>query len=135
MFIRPDNKQGSNIGDVSLEVVIKATQRSATYSLSRYKNNNSIGGQENLMDISKRNEILRKRNAELSKQLEDINSKLESMRNDNSESIKQFKELITELETIKNQWLQSIEEIEDKKTEYEVLIHELKEMKNILVPK
>ena len=84
------------------------------------------------MDKKKQLDIIRKRNSQLSEELDKLKFKIEFDMEFNQESFKEAKSLITELEEIKANWLSVIEELEKREMEYSQLIHELKEIKRIM---
>lgn len=81
---------------------------------------------------NKQIELIRKRNAELSKQIDDLKFRIDFDSELNTESYKQAKKLISDLENLKSRWLKSIEEIEKEKDEYSKLISELKTIIKIM---
>lgn len=81
---------------------------------------------------NKQAELTRKRNAELSKQIDELKLKIELDSQSNSESYKRVKDLVSELENIKSKWLNDIEKLEKQSYEYSILISELKEIKKIM---
>lgn len=81
---------------------------------------------------NKQAELVRKRNAELSKQIDELKEKIKLDSQLNSESHKRVEDLISDLEDIKSKWLNSIEKLEKKSYEYSILISELKEIKKIM---
>lgn len=78
----------------------------------------------------RKEEITRKRNLELSKELDEVRFQLAMQKDLNSESMKRAKELITELEAIKLTWLKSLKEVDEQKEQYKRLINELKDLRN-----
>ena len=80
----------------------------------------------------RKEEITRKRNLELSKELDEIRFQLAMQKDLNSESMKKAKELITELEAIKLTWLKSLKEVENQREQYRDLINEVKDLRNNL---
>lgn len=85
------------------------------------------------MDRSKQIETIRKRNIELTEQLEDLRFKLEFNSQLNEEGYRQAKDLIDELEGIKQEWLLSLNDLNDKREKYSALIADLEEIKKIMV--
>lgn len=85
------------------------------------------------MDRAKQIDMVRKRNAELTKQLDDMRFKLEFNSQLNMNGYKKAKDLIVELEKIKQDWLIVLEDLNDKKTKYSCLINELQDMKKIMI--
>ena len=86
----------------------------------------------NEVDNMRKEEITRKRNLELSKELDEIRFQLAMQKDLNSESMKKAKELITELEAIKLTWLKSLKEVENQREQYRDLINEVKDLRNNL---
>ena len=84
-------------------------------------------------DMKSKIELLRKRNTELSTQLEDLKFQLEYQKVLQGGSTKRAKDLIVELENIKKEWGKSIAEIDDYKAQYEELIAELRDIKKSLI--
>lgn len=78
----------------------------------------------------KKEEITRKRNLLLSKEVEELKHQLEMQKDMNSETNKKAETLIKELEAIKVVWLASLEEVEQQKKQYKKLIDEVKELRN-----
>lgn len=85
------------------------------------------------MNESKRIEMIRKRNAELTKQLDDMRFKLEFNLQLNTEGYKRAKDLICDLEKIKQDWIEALYDLNDKRNKYDCLINDLQAMKNIMV--
>ena len=85
------------------------------------------------MDRFKKINMIRKRNAELTKQLEDIRFKLEFDSQLNMEGYKRAKDLIEDLEKIKKDWLIALNDIDNKRMEYSYLINDLQSIKNIMI--
>ena len=84
------------------------------------------------MNRLKQADMIRKRNAELSKQLDDMKFKLEYNSQLNMEGYKHAKDLIVELEQLKQEWKSSIDDLNDKREKYAELIAELRTIKNIM---
>ena len=78
----------------------------------------------------RKEDVLRKRNEELSKQLEEAKIELSMQKDLNSEAAQKAKELITRLEIIKSQMEQTLDEIENIRNKYKSLITEMKEFKD-----
>jgi chromosome segregation ATPase len=78
-------------------------------------------------------ELLRKRNTELSTQLDDLKFQLEYQKVLQGGSTKRAKDLIVELENIKTEWEKSLSEIDDYKSQYEELIAELRDIKESMI--
>lgn len=85
------------------------------------------------MNGVKQIEKIRKRNAELSKQLDDMRFKLEFDSQLNMNGYQRAKDLIDDLERIKNDWIVSLDDLNDKRIKYSYLITDLQEIKNIMV--
>lgn len=84
------------------------------------------------MDKTKQIDAIRKRNAELNKQLDDMRFKLEFDKQLNSNGYQRAKELIEDLEKIKKDWLSALDDLNEKRTKYSLLITDLKTMKSIM---
>lgn len=84
------------------------------------------------MNKKKQMDVIRKRNAELNKELDDLKIELAMNTQLNMESYEQAKDLIACLEQIKADWLKSLEEIQNARVEYSFLIDELKNIKKIM---
>ena len=84
------------------------------------------------MDRKKQIELVRKRNAELTKQIDDLKFKLEFDNQLNMEGYKRAKDLILDLENIKSEWINVVNNLKEKDIEYSYLISELKEIRNIM---
>ena len=82
------------------------------------------------MDKMKQIDLIRKRNKELSKQLNDLKFKLEF----DSQLIKFKIELtmIQDLEKIKSEWLQALNDLQNAKLKYSFLIKNLQEIKKLM---
>lgn len=85
------------------------------------------------MNRQKQIDLIRKKNAELSKQLDDLRFKLESNTQLNIDGYNKAKDLIVELEEIKQSWLESIEDLNNQREKYSILINDLQKIKNIMV--
>ena len=85
------------------------------------------------MDKSKQIDTIRKRNIELTKQLDDIKFQLEFNSQLNMNGYKSANNLINELEKIKQDWLIVLEDLNDKRIKYSCLINDLQDMKKIMV--
>lgn len=77
-------------------------------------------------------ELLRKRNLDLSAELDELRFELEYEKKLKSGSMKKAKDLIDELESIKIRWNKSLDEIEQYKMQYEQLISELRHIKSTM---
>lgn len=84
------------------------------------------------MNNLKQIDTIRKRNAELTKQLDDLKFKLDFNEQLNMNGYKQAKDLIVDLEKIKQDWESSLADLNDKRNKYSELIVELQEIKNIM---
>lgn len=85
------------------------------------------------MNRSKQIELVRKRNAELTKQLKDVKLKLQLDSELNMKERERAKDLISELEQIKKEWISIIKDLNDKKEKYSNLIFDLQEMKKVMI--
>lgn len=81
------------------------------------------------MDKNKQADIIRKRNAKLTKQLEEVNTGLELDRFINGESYQRAKNLITDMELIKKKWITALDNLYEKQAEYDRLIGEVKDLR------
>ncbi len=84
------------------------------------------------MNKQKQMDLIRKRNIELSKQIDDLKFKIEFDTQLNMEGYKRAKDLIDDLEKIKSEWMIVVEDLRKKDIEYSYLISELKTMKDIM---
>lgn len=84
------------------------------------------------MNKRKQMELIRKRNMELTKQIDDLKFKIEFDTQLNMEGYKRAKDLISDLENIKADWLKVINDLKDKDVEYSYLISELKMIRDIM---
>ena len=78
----------------------------------------------------KKDEIMRKRNLLLAKEVEELKTELKRQKEINSSLKTDI--LFEHIENIKNEFLTSIEEIENLKAEYQALINEMKEYRDTL---
>lgn len=78
-------------------------------------------------------DIVRKRNSELSKQIDDLKFKLEFDKQLNREGYQNAKDLIADLEIIKMDWLKVVKELQNYKVQYSILIDDLKQIKTIMI--
>lgn len=78
-------------------------------------------------------DMIRKRNADLTKQLEDLKFQLEFNSQLNMKGYKCAKDLINDLEKIKHDWLLALEDLNNKRIEYSELISDLQKIKNIMI--
>lgn len=85
------------------------------------------------MNKLKEVDMIRKRNVELTKQLDDMKFNLEFNSQLNMEGYKRAKDLIDDLERIKQGWSSALNDLNNKKTEYSNLIADLQEIKKIMV--
>ncbi len=81
------------------------------------------------MDRQKQLALLRKRNADLTGQLDGLRFRLDYDTQLNKEGYRRAKELIAELEQIKTDWLRALSDLEKQKEQYAVLIERLREVK------
>lgn len=84
------------------------------------------------MNNVKQIDSIRKRNAELTKQLEDLKFTLEFNSQLNMNGYQQAKDLINDLENIKQNWISALNDINDKRLQYSILINDLQSIKNIM---
>ena len=84
------------------------------------------------MNNVKQIDAIRKRNAELTKQLEDMKFTLEFNSQLNMNGYQQAKDLINDLENIKQNWISALNDINDKRLQYSILIDDLQSIKNIM---
>lgn len=85
------------------------------------------------MNKLKQADMIRKRNAELTKQLDDMRFKLEFNSQLNMEGYKHAKDLIDDLERIKKDWLSVLSDLDNKRIEYTNLINDLQSIKRIMI--
>lgn len=85
------------------------------------------------MNKSKQADIIRKRNAELSQQLDELRFKLEFDSQLNKEGYQRAKDLINDLEHIKQEWIFALDDLNDKREKYSDLISDLQNIKHIMV--
>lgn len=85
------------------------------------------------MDRLKQIETVRKRNAELTKQLDNARFELEYNSQLNMKGYQCAKNLIAELEQIQREWMAALDDLNDKREKYSVLIAELQEIKKIMI--
>lgn len=79
---------------------------------------------------NKKNEILRKRNIELSQYIEVLEAELaESIEKINSTDYEHLETLINEIEDIRNKWLMLLNSLYEKENEYSKLIAEVRALK------
>jgi len=76
--------------------------------------------------------MIRKRNVELTKQLEDIRFELEFKSQLNMNGYQRAEDLINDLEKIKQDWTLALDDLNDKRTKYSNLIADLQIVKNIM---
>lgn len=84
------------------------------------------------MDRIKQAELIRKRNAELTLQLNEIKENLEQEKRFNEYKNKRATNLISELESMQKEWVESLNDINNQRDELYSLINDVKEIKNIL---
>lgn len=85
------------------------------------------------MNKAKQMDRIRKRNAELSKQLDEMRFKLEFNSQLNMNGYQHAKDLIDDLEKIKQDWMFAVNDLNNKREEYADLITDLQKMKDIMV--
>ena len=84
------------------------------------------------MNNVKQADVIRKRNAELTKQLEDLKFQLEFNSQLNMKGYQNAKDLINDLEQIKRDWISALDDLNDKRMKYSELISDLQKIKNIM---
>ena len=84
------------------------------------------------MNKTRQIDTVRKRNAELSKELDDLKFKLDYNSQLNMNGYQRAKDLIGELEKIKQDWLSVLIDLENKKNQYDELIKDLQKIKSIM---
>lgn len=84
------------------------------------------------MNNVKQLDMIRKRNSELTKQLDDMKFELEFNSQLNMKECQRAKDLINDLEKIKKDWMYAFEDLNDKRIKYSELISYLQEIKNIM---
>lgn len=84
------------------------------------------------MNKQKQIDLIRKKNAELSQQLDDMRFKLEFDSQLNRNGYQRAKDLIDDLEKIKQDWGFAVNDLNDKREIYSDLISELQKIKNIM---
>lgn len=85
------------------------------------------------MNKVKQVDTIRKRNAELNKQLEDLKFKLEFNSQLNMNGYQHAKDLIEDLEKIKQDWISALVDLNNKKEQYVKLIDDLQKIKSIMI--
>lgn len=83
------------------------------------------------MDIDKKIEMLRKRNAMLQEENEALKAQLSQQNQDKN----RYKELCEQLENLKARWEKEVAEIKSQRVKYKALIGDVKKVKDILVGK
>lgn len=83
------------------------------------------------MDIEKKIETLRKRNAKLQEENETLKAQILQQGKDEN----RYAELCTQLEFLKKKWEKEIAEIKELKAKYELMISDVKKVKDVLVGK
>ena len=84
------------------------------------------------MNKLKQSDMIRKRNIELTEQLNDMRFQLEFNSQLNADSYRRANDLIDELEEIKEKWLYTLNDLNNKREEYSKLIIDLQKIKNIM---
>lgn len=84
------------------------------------------------MDKSKQIELIRKRNSNLTKQLEDLKNKLQLEQQINIDKKQRAEDLIVEIESLQTEWLGVLDDLKKKREEYQSLINDVKTMKKVL---
>lgn len=85
------------------------------------------------MNNVKQVDMIRKRNAELTKQLDNLKFQLEFNSQLNMKGYQSAKDLISDLEQIKHDWMLALDDLNDKRMKYSELISDLQKIKNIMV--
>lgn len=85
------------------------------------------------MNKLKQIDVIRKRNVELTKQLDDMRFMLEFNSQLNMEGYQCAKDLINDLEKIKHDWILALYDLNNKKEKLDCLITDLQTIKNIMV--
>lgn len=85
------------------------------------------------MDRIKQAELIRKRNAELTRQLNEMKERLRLENQANEYRNKRADDLISELEDIQKEWVTALNDINNQRDELYSLINDVKEIKNILI--
>lgn len=83
------------------------------------------------MDIDKKIEMLRKRNAMLQEENESLRAQI-SQQNQGED---RYKKLCEQLEDLKARWEKEVSEIRSQRIKYEALIGDVKKAKDVLVGK
>lgn len=81
------------------------------------------------MDIDKKMEMLRKRNAKLQEENETLKAQLSQQSNDKD----RYKKLCEQLEDLKARWGKEVSEIKSQRIKYEAMIGDVKKVKDVLV--
>lgn len=79
--------------------------------------------------MSKKEDLTRRRNAELSAELERVKAEYAVLQNADSSTRDRMNELIADLEAIKEVWLQALDEVQSQRDEYAALLDEMREFK------
>lgn len=83
------------------------------------------------MDIEKKIETLRKRNAILQEENEYLKAQLSQQNKDED----RYKKLCEQLEDLKARWEKEVSEIRSQRIKYEAMIGDVKKVKDVLVGK
>ncbi len=83
------------------------------------------------MDRNKQTEVIRKRNAQLNKQLEELKLAFAYDKTLNREGYKHAKNLIAEIEKLKNEWEDALDRIRKTQEEYQMLVEDLKKFRDM----
>ena len=81
------------------------------------------------MDIDKKMEMLRKRNAKLQEENETLKAQLSQQSKDEN----RYAELCDRIEVLKDNWKKEIAEIQSLKMKYEAMIGDVKKVKDVLM--
>lgn len=85
------------------------------------------------MNRLKQADMIRKRNAELTEQINNLRFQLDFNTQLNMEGYKHAKDLINDLEKIKQDWISALNSLNNQRDRYSNLISDLQTMKNIMV--
>ncbi len=83
------------------------------------------------MDRNKQTEIIRKRNAQLNKQLEELKLAFAYDKTLNREGYKHARNLIAEIEKLKNDWEDALARIRKSQEEYQMLMGNLRKFRDM----
>ncbi len=83
------------------------------------------------MDRNKQTEIIRKRNAQLNKQLEELKLAFAYDKTLNREGYKHARNIIAEIETLKHDWEDALARIRKSQEEYQMLMENLRKFRDM----